>query len=122
MAAEAARRALHVRAVHGTWGVALGFALEPTYSDHAVAVGPGFGYDCRGQAVASAERVIVPVPSTDDPADLVISQGECGLQVDWREPGRACDDEIVLAGNGYGGVGIPDCVRQAKEAVASIVP
>jgi hypothetical protein len=99
--AEAARRALHVRAVHGTWGVALGFAIKPTNGDHAIAVGPGFGYDCRGRAVASAERVIVPAPSTDDPADLVVSQGQCGLRLDWRAPGRACDEEMVLARAGF---------------------
>jgi hypothetical protein len=95
-AGEAARRALHVRAVHDTWGVALGFALEPEDSERAVAVGPGFGYDCRGREIASAERLLVPLPSRADPADLVVSN-RCRIQFRWREPGRACEDELVLA-------------------------
>jgi hypothetical protein len=93
---EEDRRALHVRAVHGTWGVALGFELEPVGGARAVAVGPGFGYDCRGREIASAERTLAPAPTLDRPADLVIS-ADCGIRLAWREPGHACADELVLA-------------------------
>jgi hypothetical protein len=96
VAGEAARRALHVRAVHGTWGVALGFALEPEDGGRAVAVGPGFGYDCRGREIASAERLLVPLSSRQDSADLVVWD-RCGIRLGWREPGRACEDELLLA-------------------------
>src|SRR4051812_4682246 len=94
--ADAARRALHVRAVHGTWGVALGFELALADGGQAVAVGPGFGYDCRGREIASAELLQTRLPSLGEPADLVIS-AECGGRLRWREPGRGCDDELVLA-------------------------
>ncbi len=92
---EADRRALHVRAVHGTWGVALGFALDPADNGLAVTVGPGFGYDCRGREVASANSVLVPLPSLDEPADLVASTDR-KTRFHWRAPGRACEDELVL--------------------------
>jgi hypothetical protein len=95
VANEDARRALHVRAVHGTWGVALGFDVQPDDATHALAVGPGFGYDCRGRAIVSPQQVLVPIPSLDETSDLVVS-ASCGIRFCWRQPDRACDDDLVL--------------------------
>jgi hypothetical protein len=91
---EAARRTAHLRAVHDTWGVVLGFSLRGT--SRAVEVGPGFGYDRCGRELVSAAAVLVPKPATDGRYDLALGLG-CGLEYRWREPGRACDDELVLA-------------------------
>jgi hypothetical protein len=100
LAADAFRWALHLRAVHRTWGVALGFAVESLDSQGAVAVGPGLGYDCRGMEILSARPLLIPQPVRLSPADLTVSAGECGPRLRWREPGRACDDELLLA-RGY---------------------
>lgn len=97
--AVARRRAVHVRVVHRTWGVALGFTLAPSADRRAVAVGPGFGYDCRGGEIISPSQQLVPMPSVEEPAELVV-RNVCGVQFRWRQPGRACDDELVL-GTGY---------------------
>ena len=96
VASEDARRALHVRAVHRTWGVALGFDVQPDDAADALAVDPGFGYDCRGRAIMSPAQVLVPIPSLDETMDLVVS-ASCGIRFCWRQPDRACDDELVLA-------------------------
>jgi len=95
VAAEAHRRALHVRAVHRTWGVALGFEVEPGKGAREVLVGPGFGYDCRGRTIVSAEPATVPMPADKSLSELVVSATPA-IRFDWREPGRACDDELVL--------------------------
>jgi hypothetical protein len=97
---DAARlRALHVRLVHGTWGIALGLTVGTTNAGRRVTVGPGFGYDCRGREIVSARRALLPLPTLEEPADLVLRAG-CGGRFAWRAPGHACEDELVLA-RGY---------------------
>lgn len=96
VAGEEARRAVHVLAVHDTWGVALGFSLVVGGSGRGAVVGPGFGYDRRGRELVSAATVFVPRPAADGTYDLAVAAG-CGLEWRWREPGRACADELVLA-------------------------
>jgi hypothetical protein len=76
--------------------VAIGFALEALTDGPVVAVGPGVGYDCRGTQIVNWRRAVVPLPSALQEADLVVSAA-CGTSFRWREPGRACDDELVLA-------------------------
>jgi hypothetical protein len=99
LSAEAWRWAVHLRLVHRTWGVALGFELEALSDEPAVAIGPGLGYDCHGSEILSPARVVVPLPSESPEADLVVSE-RCGPRPGWRQPGRACDDELLLA-RGY---------------------
>ena len=96
LAADARRRALHVLGVHRTWGVALGFAIEAGQDDSELRVGPGFGYDCRGRAIVSPRPTTVPVPEAPGATDLVVSATH-GIRFAWREPGHACEDELVLA-------------------------
>ena len=96
VAGEAARRAVHVLAVHDTWGVALGFSLGVGRSGLGAVVGPGFGYDRRGGELVSAATAFVPGPAADGRYDLTVAAG-CRLEWRWREPGRACVDELVLA-------------------------
>jgi hypothetical protein len=100
LAADAQRRALHIRAMHRTWGVALGFQFEPVQDAREGTVGPGFGYDCRGRAIVSAEPTTVPAPANKSLSDLVVSATPA-IRFDWREPGRACDDELVLTSPVY---------------------
>ena len=57
--------------------------------------------------------MLVPLPSALDEADLVVS-AVCGASFSWREPGRACDDELVLARGLFKGgraTGLDESVR-----------
>jgi hypothetical protein len=113
LSAEAWRWAVHLRLVHRTWGVALGFGLEALSDEPAVAIGPGLGYDCHGTEILSPKRAVIPLPSELQQADLVVTE-RCGPRFLWREPGRACDDELVLGHAGFKGdraVGLDESVR-----------
>jgi hypothetical protein len=55
--------ARHVRALHATWGIALGFEVSLFPSGQALLVGPGLAYDCTGQAIVSSRAVTVPLPA-----------------------------------------------------------
>lgn len=97
---ESLLRGMHVRALHNTWGVALGFEVS-IKDDTVVQVGPGIAYDARGQEILSSHTLNVglPVLPNDDADawwfDLVIrragpperSPGHlgCGEGVDPRE-------------------------------------
>jgi hypothetical protein len=67
---ESSMRAIHFRALHDTWGVALGLVLGLDTTTNRVTVGAGFAYDCRGLAIIlSSEATIgaphpLPLPST----------------------------------------------------------
>jgi hypothetical protein len=113
LSAEAWRWAVHLRLVHHTWGVALGFELEALGDEPAIAIGPGLGYDCHGTEILNAGRVVLPLPYDTDEADLVVTE-RCGPRFDWRETGRACNDELLLAHGYFKGdraVGLDESVR-----------
>ncbi len=118
LAAEAWRWAVHLRLVHRTWGVALGFELEALGDEPAVAIGPGLGCDCRGSEIVSPSRVVVPLPAELPEADLVVTE-RCGPHFLWRVPGRGCDDELLLAHGYFKGeraVGLDESVRRSCHA------
>ncbi|HEY4668301.1 MAG TPA: hypothetical protein VIH05_00850 [Tepidiformaceae bacterium] len=54
-------RGLHVRALHDTWGVALGFDVSLS-GQTILQVGPGIAYDARGGEVLSSHTLNVGVP------------------------------------------------------------
>jgi hypothetical protein len=64
--ARAAARASHVRGVHDTWGVALGYAVGA--AGHWVVVGPGVAYDCHGAELVLARAVALQPPEPEDGA------------------------------------------------------
>jgi len=61
-AREATLHAIHVRAVHRTWGVALGFSVAASADHRAVLVGPGLAYDPCGRALVLAQPARAPLP------------------------------------------------------------
>lgn len=61
VAYEARMRGLHVRALHNTWGVALGFEVT-VQNSNVVKVSPGIAYDCRGREIFSARDLLVGPP------------------------------------------------------------
>lgn len=102
---EAWLRGMHVRAVHQTWGIALGFEL--TLVGGQVRIAPGIAYDCHGREIMSARPITVAAPQLPEgPApghyfDLVISYDE-GLAAEPAgatlcfEPGRPPFEEGPL--------------------------
>jgi hypothetical protein len=93
-AREAAFHALHVRALHRTWGVALGYAVAASADGRAVLIGPGLAYDPCGTplVLARPERVPLPAGVTDGDRRLAAAArpGGGGPRWCWLEPqGRA---------------------------------
>jgi hypothetical protein len=63
-AADHARRlhGLHVRALHDTWGIALGYEVALDSSRRQVRVGPGLAYDCNGEELLLRDAIAIPGP------------------------------------------------------------
>jgi hypothetical protein len=77
-------RAVHVRALHDTWGVALGFDLGWAASPE-VPIGPGLAYDaCAGEILLS-QPTTLSLPAFEDGAqfDLVCRRGRAGPEFRW---------------------------------------
>jgi hypothetical protein len=98
---ESWMRALHVRAMHDTWGVATGFALAVEETQGGVMVGPGVAYDGRGRDIVVADelRLAAPQPPASSPGllaglevQLVCSYGGRGQ----RRHGLVCADESTV--------------------------
>lgn len=53
---------LHTRYLHGTWGVAIGFAVRANTGDTLVQVGPGYAVDLQGRPLVSSQTVPIPLP------------------------------------------------------------
>ena len=83
---EAYARELHVRAVHGTWGIALGY-VAGAFGDYLV-VGPGIAYDCRGRELVSSRTVSLETPRL--PGDMAEAWFDLGI--------RLADDDEVRGG------------------------
>jgi hypothetical protein len=60
-------RALHIRAVHRTWGVVLGFAVGLEGSPPGLRLEPGFAYDCHGREIPSTRVLRLLLPQPADP-------------------------------------------------------
>lgn len=97
VAYEARMRGLHVRALHNTWGVALGFEVT-VQKGVIVKVSPGIAYDCHGREIFAARDLLVGPPPP--PAS---SQGNAWLfdlviRYDERGPGRRDGGLVCLGG------------------------
>jgi hypothetical protein len=66
-------RRLHVRYLHDTWGIALGFAVRMADDNRAVVVGPGYAVDGTGRDILLAEPLHVSVPQVLDPVTVVLT-------------------------------------------------
>jgi hypothetical protein len=108
VAFESTLRERHVRAIHDSWGIALGYSLAIDAFGMGVFVGPGVGYDRCGRALVSDTTVHVPAANNDGPVLLVVRPPDpmpgCPGPVDrhqvgwrWRTPGGVGDDEVALA-------------------------
>ncbi|GJG89725.1 hypothetical protein tb265_49060 [Gemmatimonadetes bacterium T265] len=79
VAYEARLLALHVAALHDTWGVALGLTLALSGDGRSVLVGPGLAYTCAGDAlVLAAATPAPPFPPAVLMADLVVGAPAAG--------------------------------------------
>jgi hypothetical protein len=65
-------RWMHVRYLHDTWGIALGFEVRKKADGAAVIVGPGYAVDSRGRDILLSSAMEIPVPSLAGPATIVL--------------------------------------------------
>jgi hypothetical protein len=70
-ARKARLRRLHVRHLHATWGIALGYDVRAAGTG-TVAVGPGYALDLAGRDLVLSAHVAIPVPSVPGPATFVL--------------------------------------------------
>ena len=63
---EARRRRLHVRMLHQTWGIALGFQANLDASGTAVVVSPGYAVDIEGRELLLSPAVRIALPGDGD--------------------------------------------------------
>jgi len=61
---QARMRGLHVRYIHNTWGIALGYEVHISLGGDTIAVGPGIAYDGYGREVVSARTLAINLPGT----------------------------------------------------------
>jgi hypothetical protein len=98
---EATLRRMHVRGLHDTWGVALGFDLS--IKDN-VQVGPGLAYDAQGRELLLSDTLAVPNP--EPPAgmsvpmayDLALTQRDPAEILARRKQRSECADRITAEG------------------------
>jgi hypothetical protein len=92
---ESRLRALHVRAVHDSWGIALGFYPVTSDAGDAILVGPGLAYDACGREIVLEHPTVLDRPTTAPvvPAgrvswfDLVIREREARPVWRWAYAG-----------------------------------
>ncbi len=81
LAYETRMYGMHLRGLHNSWGVALGFEVSLNKDRDTVLIGPGVAYDCHGRAIISGRIIqagMPPLPRADQGShswvlDLVIS-------------------------------------------------
>jgi len=66
-------RWLHVRYLHRTWGVALGYEIQLTNSRTAIVLGPGYAIDQSGRDLLLAKGLLIPTPQTAGAALYVLT-------------------------------------------------
>ena len=101
---EASLRRMHVRGLHDTWGVALGFYLSLSDNKDQVLVGPGLAYDAMGRELLLSETLAMPIPAP--PAgvsvpltyDLALSQRDLAEILAHRKQMAACQNKVPAEG------------------------
>jgi hypothetical protein len=66
-------RQLHVRYLHDTWGIALGFEVHQAADNRAVVVGPGCAVDGTGRDILLAESIHITVPAVLNLTPVVLT-------------------------------------------------
>ena len=64
---EARMLAVHVRAMHDTWGIASGLEVKLAADARSVHVTKGAAYDCRGNVLVLPAKTTVPAPTEAKP-------------------------------------------------------
>jgi hypothetical protein len=121
LAAEAAIesrwRQIHVRALHQTWGIALGMHAATSDAGDLLLVGPGLAFDaCQGELVLDHPLLIAPPkppPGISGPAwvfDLVVRLDRGAPAWRWVYAGPSAGADAgppLLAGDMHLGVDVP---------------
>jgi len=66
-------RRLHVRYLHDTWGIALGFDVRKVGDNRTVVVGPGYAVDGIGRDILLAESLHITVPTILELTPVVLT-------------------------------------------------
>lgn len=66
-------RWLHLRYLHHTWGVSLGYEIQLVSSNIAIIVGPGYAVDRSGRDLVLAKGLLIPVPKSAIPELYVLT-------------------------------------------------
>jgi hypothetical protein len=56
---DARMRGLHVRALHGVWGIALGYEIARTGDPRVLHVTQGMAYDCAGREIVMSDTLVI---------------------------------------------------------------
>jgi hypothetical protein len=59
---EARMRGLHVRALHGVWGISLGYKVIPAKDKKSINVTQGMAYDCSGREIVMSSTFPLDLP------------------------------------------------------------
>jgi hypothetical protein len=88
---ESRMRGLHTRALHDTWGIALGLGVSLSGDRQHVLVAPGLAYDIRGNELLLADALDLPVPAGVGSRPLVLAIRAGTGSEDWVRLARgAC--------------------------------
>lgn len=117
---ESRMLALHVVAMHGTWGIALGLRLSIGGDLHSVRLTAGGAYTARGESVVVAESMMVQGPAgASGVYDLLISPAtartECTRDVLPACAARTRTDAPVLRWVAASPFGLGEGVRLGRE-------
>jgi hypothetical protein len=89
---ESRLRGLHMRAVHNSWGVAIGYTVTLPAAN-VVSIGPGVAYNCYGQEIISARAIGVGLPPAPSQSQADAWLFDLVIRYRMREdsrPGRDC--------------------------------
>ena len=104
LAYEATLRRMHVRGLHETWGVALGFYLSLSSPPDKALVGPGLAYDALGRELLLSETLAMPAPQPQAGSktllayDLALSQRGPADILARRRQMSVCADKVPAEG------------------------
>jgi hypothetical protein len=59
---ETRMHGMHLRGLHDTWGIALGYEVSLSGERDRVIIGPGIAYDCHGRAIISSRVLQAELP------------------------------------------------------------
>lgn len=96
---EGRLRGLHVRALHGVWGIAMGYEVTPARDGKSISVSQGMAYDCSGREIIMSATLPLDVPQPPRGSnaqawwfDLLIRYDDREASANGSFSGRPCSE------------------------------